>query len=91
MSKKSEYIDISESSAKVSALQVDIMLFVDVWVKRNNTPVPRQEIVNVMKKKGKTKDQIEHALNLLLRLGYVRKAVTISNKTSYVQLRRVNI
>ena len=89
MSRKSVYIDIDESTLEVGALQIDIMLLVDVWVKSKRVPVPRQEIVEKMQTKGKSKDQIEHALNVLLRLGYIRKAITISNKTSYVQLRRV--
>lgn len=84
---KAVYINIDESTKEVSTLQKDIMLFVDVWVKKHNTPVPKREIVRHMLEAGAKDFKTDHALNLLLRKGYIRRAVTISNKTSYVQMK----
>lgn len=89
MARKQVYVDIGEVVEVVKVLLVDIMLFVDVWVHQEKTPVPRQEIFKVMKKKGKSDEQIDHALRTLVSLRYIRKAETMSNKTSFVQLRRV--
>lgn len=91
MSRKSVYIDIDESSKSVNGLQVGIMLLVGAWAKKNpRNPIPRQEVFEKMKKKGKSEMQIRHALETLIRLGYLRKAFTMSNKISYVQLRSVS-
>lgn len=87
---KAVYIDINESTEEVSTLVKQIMLFMDVWIKANNTPVPKLEIIREMEGQGIKDFKTDHALNLLLRKGYIRRAVTISNKTSYVQLKRLN-
>ena len=69
------------------------MEFVDIWVKTEKTPVPRKEIVKMMKEIGASKNTVKKALFGLLRQGYLRKAImdadTPLNKTFYVQLRRV--
>ena len=69
------------------------MLFIDSWAKREKVPVPRKEIVRQMKADSITKYAVKRALDSLLRMGYVRRAIVGANKplneVSFVQLRRV--
>lgn len=84
-----EYTDLRV----ISGLQTSIMEFVDVWVKTEKTPVPRKEIVKMMKEIGSSQYAVKNALFGLLRQGYLRKAImkpeTPLNQTFYVQLRRI--
>lgn len=82
---KTEYIDLYE----VTKLQFEIMTCIESWVKNEKTPIPRKIIIETMREKGNKEPTIVGALNSLLNKGYIRRAVTSSNKTYYVQLRRV--
>ena len=82
---KAKYISISE----VNELQTNIMKFIDEWVHTEKKPVPRKEIILALQKKGVNFPTIRFALYSLLRKGFIRESYTISNKTEYVQLRRV--
>lgn len=77
----------------ISDLQVTIMEFVGVWIKKENTPVPRKEIIKAMEEAGKTESAVKPALADLLRKGYLRKAImgvgVPLNETYYVKLRGV--
>jgi len=74
----------------INQLQHDIMLFVDYWVHKANTPTPQKEIIEAMSKEGIKRYTTINALNALLRKGYIRRAIMPQrNKTYYVQLRRV--
>lgn len=86
---KAVYINIHESTEDVGKLQTNIMIFVNNWVKTNKTPVPKIEIIRKMEKSGSKDFKTEHALILLLRRGYIRRAQKMSNKTYYVLLRSV--
>jgi len=79
------YISVNE----INKLQTDIMHFVDQWVREQKTPVPQKEIIVCMKAAGIKDFTTINALNSLLHKGYIRRAYTISNKTFYVQLRRI--
>ena len=79
------YKDFSE----VNKLQTDIMVFIDTWVKTQKTPVPQKKIIAEMKNQGIKDFTTIWALNALMHKGYIRRAYVISNKTFYVQLRRV--
>lgn len=73
----------------ISELQINIMLFITDWCRKEKTPVPQKEIVLQMKA-----DQVKdfttiNALNGLLRKGYIRRAFTSSHRTMYVQLRGI--
>ncbi len=63
------------------------MKFVGTWVHEQKTPVPRKEIIKKLEENGVNMPTTRSALYSLLRKGYIREAVTISNKTTYVQLR----
>lgn len=79
------YVDVTG----VNKLQREIMLFVDDWARIQKTPIPQKEIVLGMVAKGVKTFTTINALNSLLRKGYIRRSCEISNKTRYVQLRRV--
>lgn len=65
------------------------MRFVDKWVHEVKTPVPFRSIVDEMRKKGIPEITTRSSLNSLMKKGYLRRAVVTSNKTFYVQLKRV--
>lgn len=75
----------------VNELQTNIMVFVDFWVHKQKTPVPQSEIIIEMKSKGVADYTTINALSILLRKGFLRKAIMITerNKTRYIQLRTV--
>lgn len=65
------------------------MKFVDFWVHEKKTPIPLKEIIIAMTKENIDKNTTIYSLKILLKKKYIRRAVTISNKTTFVQLRRV--
>ncbi len=82
---KNLYINLSD----VNELQTRIMEFIGIWVHEKKTPIPRAAIIEKMQKDGINMPTTRNALYSLLRKGYIREAVTISNKTLYVALRSV--
>lgn len=83
--RKISYISIDG----VNPLQTSIMQFVDFWVHEKKTPIPLQAILSHMKQEGVKEVTTVNAINILLRKGYIRRAIVTSNKSSFVQLRRV--
>lgn len=79
------YINLSE----ISEMQKNIMRFVDWWVHEKKIPIPRAEIIKEMEANGVKMPTTRLAIYVLLKKGYLREAVTISNKTTYVQLRSI--
>lgn len=79
------YVSLSD----INELQTNIMKFVALWVHEKKTPVPRSEIIKSMQLKEVNMPTTRGALYSLIRKGYIREAVTISNKTSYVVLRTI--
>ena len=88
---KSVYVDYNESTPDVAELILNIVLFIESWVKIQRTTIPKKKILESMRMKGKSELQINHALNLLLKRKYIRKAITVSNKISYVQIGTIHI
>ena len=82
---KTAYQNLNEEDS----VGITIMLFVNWWVHVKKTPVPRKEICNELAKHKIGRGAQDWALNDLIKKGYIRKAYTISNKTSYVALRTV--
>lgn len=81
---KRVFIDVNESSPEVAKLIREVVLFIEWWIKTKKTCVPKREIINEMIPKGKTKLQVDHAINILIARKYIRKGIT--NKMSYVQI-----
>ena len=77
------------SVEEINRNQKEIMLFIDFWVHEKKTPVPQKEVIICMKAKNVPEPTIIYELQILLKKGYIRRAVTISNKRTYVQLKRV--
>ena len=80
---RTTYVNFNE----INDLQYNIMVFIGEWVHKEKTPIPRKEIIINMQKKGVKDYTVIKAINSLLNKGYIRRSVTISNKSSYVQLR----
>lgn len=82
---------------EITALQEKMFRFIAQWVKTEKTPVPRSKLIKQMKEDGEHVGAVIHALEGLIALGYIRKAVTNgagetgigSEKTKYVQLRTI--
>lgn len=70
-------------------LQRDIMIFIDSWVRGNEIPITRKVIIQEMTSRGKKDFTIINSLNVLLSKGFIRRTIGTSNKTSYVQLKRL--
>jgi predicted transcriptional regulator len=85
MLKKTIYINIGD----IGTLEKSIMKVIDDWAHRKKTPIPLKLIISTMGKKGTIPPTTIKAINSLLKKGYIRRAVTISNKSYFVQLRGV--
>lgn len=79
------YVSLSE----INDLQTAIMHFVDHWARTEKTPIPLREIVTAMSDQGVHDFTTIKAIKVLLSKGYIRRAIVISNKSSFVQLRSV--
>ena len=85
MIEKTVWVSLSE----INELQTKIMRLIDLWVHNNKTPIPLKLIKDKMKEEGVIEPTTIKALGVLLQKGYIRRAVTISNKSYFVMLRRV--
>lgn len=73
----------------ITELQQVIVRFITYWASTVKTPIPQKEIIEEMERHGRKASTVVNALNGLLKLGYIRRSVEVSNTTSYVQLRRL--
>lgn len=65
------------------------MIIIDKWARENKTPIGQKEIITNMEKQGVKSYTTINAINSLLKKGYIRRAIITSNKSFYVQLRRL--
>lgn len=77
------------SFSELNTLQTNIMKFVGWWAHEKKTPIPLKEIIANMTKEGVKSPTTIKSINVLLKKGYIRRAVVISNKSYFVQLRSV--
>ena len=69
-------------------LQNKIMFFVKDWIKAEKTYVPRSEIFKYLKAETlPEKKSLEHAINTLIREGFLRRSAIVSNKSFYTMCR----
>jgi pantothenate kinase-related protein Tda10 len=73
----------------ITALQKTIMLHIQEWARKQKKPIMQRDIVSFMSTQGTGRLSTISALDRLLQKGYIRRAVTISNTTSYVMIRSV--
>ena len=83
---KTVYVNYVE----ISKLQVDIMQFVDAWASAHpDSPISHKRIVDHFLKEDVPAYSTKNAIGTLIKNYFLRRAHNISNKTFYVQLRRV--
>lgn len=64
------------------------MRTISEWVKEEKTPISQAEVIKrTVNKHDIAAASVISALKVLLKKGYIRRAVITSNKTYYVQLR----
>lgn len=69
--------------------QREAMRVVDTWVRTNKTTVPKQEIFKALVMMDISESTARKAISALVEKGYIRRSVTSTNRTEYVQLRTV--
>lgn len=79
------YINLKD----INTVQQKIMRFVETWAHSEKTPIPKVKLVSSMKDQGVKEPTILNSISVLLKRGYIRRAVGTSNKTYYVQIRKV--
>ncbi len=82
---KTVYANLSE----INELQTNVMKFIDEWISTKKTKVPLKEVIKGMSEKGVKSESTIYSLKILIKKGYIRRSVEISNKTLFVQLRRL--
>lgn len=80
---KTDYVNFSD----INDLQRRIMIVVNDWAHKEKTPIPLKEIMKSMDDQGVKDFTTIKAIQVLLKKGYIRRAVIISNKRSFVMLR----
>ena len=65
------------------------MLFVDHWVRTEKTPVPLKEIIKEMENQGVHDFTVLKSINVLLKKGYIRRAIMVRHRAAFVQIRTV--
>jgi len=81
---------VSVNLSGVNKLQKEIMLFVADWARTVKKPIPHSEIIKNMKQKGVKDFTTINAIHSLLKKGYIRRSIVISNKTFYTMLRSIS-
>jgi hypothetical protein len=75
---------------EINRLQTDIMLFMKEWACIQNTPIPRNEIIKAMRRKGIKNFTALKAINALLYKEYIRRSVTgPACRSFYVLIRNI--
>ena len=83
------------SLCPITTLQQKIVRYIDYWVHNEKTPISQKRIIEEMESTNENRKTVIHALDGLLKLGYIRRAITTGSgedgigaeKTKYVQLR----
>lgn len=84
------FFRINQEIGDINHLQRNIMKIIIHWVKTKKTPVPRAYVMKTAIKQEKLgRKTIEASLRVLEAKGYIRRAITLSTKTYYVQLRSI--
>ena len=73
------------------------MRYIDYWVHTQKTPISQKKIIEEMESVQENRKTVIHSLDGLLRLGYIRRAITNgtgedgigAEKTKYVALRSI--
>lgn len=71
--------------------QEAIVLCVMDWVLRNKEPISKKTIFDRMKEKGISESTAKASINVLIKKGYLRKAISVKHEAQYVLLRKIVI
>jgi hypothetical protein len=79
----------------LTKLQQKIVRYIDYWVHTEKTPISQKRIIEEMEYVKENRKTVIHALDGLLKNGYIRRAITNgigedgvgAEKTKYVQLK----
>ena len=74
---------------EINELQTSVMRFIADRARIEKTPISLKEIIKAMEDRGVHNFTTIKIINVLLDKGYIRRAVIISNKSFFVQLRSV--
>lgn len=86
------YFRINKGYGDINQLQFDIMRLVDFYVRQKKKPIPHKYIIyEIEKRDGINETTITASIRMLVKKGYIRKAIIMSNKTFYIQLRTINL
>lgn len=82
-------VTVYTSLSELNTLQTRIMEYIEWWVHTKKTPIPRKNIIQSLEKQGTNHETTIKSINVLLKKGYIRRAIVTSNKSFYVQIRSV--
>jgi len=76
--------------SELNDLDKIVMQYIDWWVHEKKTTIPQRQLLSDLAEREISPRSVEHSLQRLLKLGYIRRAYTTTNRTFYVMLRGVN-
>ena len=76
---------IYSSLYPITDLQVKIIRFISDYARSNKTPISQNAIITEMTNQGVKDFTTVLALKTLLRMGYIRKAITPSERTTLIK------
>lgn len=72
----------------INDVQRHVLSIISNWVRNEKTPIAQKKIVEIMSKETPVpQSTIKAAVRVLVKKGYIRKAITFQPGVSYVQLR----
>lgn len=72
---------------KLTELQLEIMEYIQSYIKQVNKPVPRSLIMSVFS--NESEKTLHNRIKALITKGYIKKAVGHGITIGYIQLRRI--
>lgn len=69
--------------------QLEALKIIKYWVETKKTPMPKKELFKKLVLADMSESTARHAIEALVKEGYIRRAVAVSNQTFYVLLRWV--
>lgn len=66
--------------------QESIILSIMDWAKTNRDPIPRKEIIERMRVKNVPESTVKASITVLIKKGWIRKAITVRHEATYVLL-----
>jgi len=74
---------------KISATQKEALTAIRKWANTKKTPMPKKELFKALVLADMSESTARKAIEALVKNGYIRRAVAVSNQTFYVLLKWV--